>query len=72
MKRLLIINPNTTQSVSDKLDAIAKQVCGLDLQIRTVTASFGAPYIDSEASYAVAAPIVDSVSAAVRLAVKRL
>lgn len=55
MKRLLIINPNTTQSVSDKLDAIAKQVCGLDLQIRTVTASFGAPYIDSEASYAVAA-----------------
>ena len=55
MKRLLIINPNTTQSVSDKLDAIAKQVCGLDVQIRTVTASFGAPYIDSEASYAVAA-----------------
>ena len=55
MKRLLIINPNTTQSVSDKLDAIAKQVCGLDVQIRTVTASFGAPYIDSEASYVIAA-----------------
>jgi allantoin racemase len=55
-KQLLIINPNTTQSVSDKLDAFAKQdVVGSDIQIRTVTASFGAPYIDSEASYAVAA-----------------
>jgi allantoin racemase len=56
MKRLLIINPNTTQSVSDKLDAFAKQdTIGTDIQIQTVTASFGAPYIDSEASYAVAA-----------------
>jgi allantoin racemase len=55
-KRLLIINPNTTQSVSDKLDAFAKQdIVDADTQVRTVTASFGAPYIDSEASYAAAA-----------------
>jgi allantoin racemase len=55
-KRLLIINPNTTQSVSDKLDAFAKHdIVGTAIQIRTVTASFGAPYIDSEASYAIAA-----------------
>jgi allantoin racemase len=56
MQRLLIINPNTTQSVSDKLDAFAKQAAdGKNIEVRTVTASFGAPYIDSEASYAVAA-----------------
>jgi Asp/Glu/hydantoin racemase len=37
MKRLLIINPNTTQSVSDKLDAFAKQdTIGTDIQIQTV------------------------------------
>jgi allantoin racemase len=55
-KRLLIINPNTTQSVSDKLDAFARHdIAGSDVQVRTVTASFGAPYIDSEASYAIAA-----------------
>ena len=55
-KRLLIINPNTTQSVTDKLSAFAKSDIGsADIQIRTVTASFGAPYIDSEASYAIAA-----------------
>lgn len=56
MKRLVIINPNTTQSVSDKLAAFAKQeIIGTEIHIQTVTASFGAPYIDSEASYAVAA-----------------
>ena len=56
MERLLIINPNTTQSVSDKLDAFARlDIAGSDVQVRTVTASFGAPYIDSEASYAIAA-----------------
>jgi allantoin racemase len=55
-KRLLIINPNTTQSVSEKLDAFAKHdIVGTDIQVRTVTASFGAPYIDSETSYAIAA-----------------
>jgi Asp/Glu/hydantoin racemase len=55
-KKLLIINPNTTQSVSDKLHTFAKQDIGTaDVQIRTVTASFGAPYIDSETSYAIAA-----------------
>lgn len=55
-RRLLIINPNTTQSVSDKLDAFAKlAIVGSDTQVRTVTAGFGAPYIDSETSYAIAA-----------------
>jgi allantoin racemase len=55
-KRLLIINPNTTQSVTDKLATIAKHDIGnADIQVQTVTASFGAPYIDSEVSYAIAA-----------------
>jgi allantoin racemase len=56
VRHLLIINPNTTQSVSDTLDVFAKnETAGTDIQVRTVTASFGAPYIDSEASYAIAA-----------------
>jgi allantoin racemase len=56
MKRLLIINPNTSQSVTDKLSVFAKNDIGSDnIHIQAVTASFGAPYIDSETSYAVAA-----------------
>lgn len=56
MKRLLIINPNTSQSVTDKLSVFAKNDIGsANINIQAVTASFGAPYIDSEASYAIAA-----------------
>lgn len=56
MRQLLIINPNTSHSVSDQLDAFAKNnTDSAVIQVRTLTASFGASYIDGEASYAIAA-----------------
>lgn len=55
MKRLLIINPNTTQAVTDLLCRHAQALAGSDVVVDAVTARFGAPYISCEASYAVAA-----------------
>jgi Asp/Glu/hydantoin racemase len=55
MTQLLLINPNTSQRVTDLLSAHAKSVAGPEVQIRTITARFGAPYISCEASYAIAA-----------------
>ena len=54
MPRLLVINPNTSGSVSALLHAHAQRVAGPGNTVRTVTARFGAPYIACEASYAVA------------------
>jgi Asp/Glu/hydantoin racemase len=56
--RLLLINPNTTATVTERLVThLAPMVPeGFELQART--ASFGAPYIDSEVSHAVAAHAV--------------
>lgn len=54
MKNLLVINPNTSAAVTQKLaDHIARQV-GAGVAVHAVTARLGAPYIDSEASYAIA------------------
>lgn len=55
MQRLLIINPNTTQAVTDLLCRHARALVGQGVQVDAVTARFGAPYISCEASYAVAA-----------------
>jgi len=54
MARLLVINPNTSASVSERLQRRVSLAAGAALYVRTVTARFGAPYIASEASYAVA------------------
>ena len=54
MTRLLVINPNTSASVSDLLQRRVSAAAGSAHSVRTVTARFGAPYIASEASYAVA------------------
>lgn len=54
MRQLLIINPNTSPSVSALLQNHAQMAAGPQVQVRTVTARFGAPYIADEASYAVA------------------
>jgi allantoin racemase len=54
MRRLLVINPNTTASVSALLQHHVQQAAGPDVQVDTITARFGAPYIACEASYAVA------------------
>jgi len=54
MRHLLIINPNTSASVSALLQAHAQAAAGPEVVVRTVTSRFGAPYIACEASYAVA------------------
>lgn len=57
MKRILVINPNTTQSVTDRVLAVCR-AAQPHLQWEGVTARFGSPYIASEVSYAVAAHAV--------------
>lgn len=55
MKRLLVINPNTSERVSALLQTHVQAAAGSHVQVHTVTARFGAPYIADESSYAVAA-----------------
>lgn len=54
MPSLLVINPNTSTSVSALLQQHVKAAVGAGVDVHTLTARFGAPYIASEASYAVA------------------
>lgn len=55
MRKLLVINPNTSDFVSTLLQTRVQASAGLHVQVRTVTARFGAPYISCESSFAVAA-----------------
>jgi Asp/Glu/hydantoin racemase len=55
MKRVLVINPNTSERVSALLQQHVQAAAGSHVVVRTVTARFGAPYIADEASYAIAA-----------------
>jgi Asp/Glu/hydantoin racemase len=54
MPRLLLINANTTRSVTDLIEHHARQAIGGQFELRAVTAAFGAPYVSTEAAYAVA------------------
>ena len=54
MPRVLLINANTTRSVTDLIEHHARAAIGEEVQIRSVTAAFGAPYVTTEAAYAVA------------------
>ena len=54
MRQLLVINPNTSETVSLLLQTHVQAAVGSHVHVRTVTARFGAPYIADEASYAVA------------------
>jgi Asp/Glu/hydantoin racemase len=54
MRQLLVINPNTSESVSALLQQHVQAAAGPSVAVRTVTARFGAPYIADEAGYAVA------------------
>lgn len=54
MRRLLVINPNTTASVTALLQHHVAAALGPTVKVHAVTARFGAPYIACEASYAVA------------------
>lgn len=55
MPTLLIINPNTSPSVTDQLAAQAAATLPAEAIVHCVTAPFGARYISSEAAAAVAA-----------------
>ena len=45
--RLLLINPNTSQFVTDMVKAEALRVCASDTRIEAVTGTFGSPIISS-------------------------
>ncbi|WP_198972501.1 aspartate/glutamate racemase family protein [Xylophilus sp. ASV27] len=56
MQDLLVLNPNTTDSITALLRQHVAAALGCDrATVHTATARFGAPYIACEASYAVAA-----------------
>jgi allantoin racemase len=55
MAQLLIINPNTSTSVTSKLTQYARDMCRGDQTVESLTARFGASYIVDEASFAIAA-----------------
>jgi allantoin racemase len=55
MHQLLIINPNTSGSVSSLLQEYGQKAAGSEVSVQVVTARFGHPYISNEVSYAVAA-----------------
>lgn len=54
MRQLLVVNPNTSPAVGALLQQHVQAAAGPQVQVRTVSARFGAPYIADEASYAVA------------------
>jgi allantoin racemase len=54
MRELLVINPNTSASVSEMLQQHMQAELGTAMRVKTVTARFGSPYISDEVSYAVA------------------
>lgn len=54
VRKLLVINPNTSASISALIDSHARTFAGPQVAVQTVTARFGAPYIGCESSYAVA------------------
>ena len=54
MPRILILNPNTTASVTELVTRHARQVLGDTVECVPATARFGANYISNEAAYAIA------------------
>lgn len=54
MPRLLVLNSNTTSSVTDLVIRHARDVLGEDVELVGATARFGARYISNEAAYAIA------------------
>jgi len=47
--KLLVINPNTSEKVTEKIAAVARSVASNDTEIEFVTASYGVPYIATRA-----------------------
>lgn len=61
MGTLLLINPNTSTSVTDLLAHHAEALAPAGAILRVATAPFGAPYIASESAAAIAADAVAAV-----------
>jgi Asp/Glu/hydantoin racemase len=55
MPRLLVINPNTSASITDLCLGYVRAAIGNDFELVGTTGRFGCAYISSEACYAVAA-----------------
>ena len=55
MPRLLVINPNTSTSITDLCLRYVRAAIGNDVELVGTTGRFGCAYISSEACYAVAA-----------------
>jgi allantoin racemase len=66
VRKLLILNPNTSAQISALLDQHARALAGPQVQVQTIAARFGAPYIACESSYAVASHAVLDAWAAAR------
>ena len=54
MPRILVLNPNTTASVTELVTRHARAVLGDTIECVPATARFGAHYISNEAAYAIA------------------
>lgn len=54
MPRLLVINPNTTQDITDKVAAAVRALAPADCEVAARTGAFGPRYIASRATFAVA------------------
>ncbi|MGE0675303.1 MAG: hypothetical protein AB7O64_19850, partial [Methylibium sp.] len=52
--RLLLINPNTTPSITDKVLDVARSFATPGTDLVGVTGRFGAAYVASRAAYAIA------------------
>lgn len=54
MPRLLVINPNTTDSITALVATHVRAAVAADIELRAVSGRFGARYIASETAYAIA------------------
>jgi allantoin racemase len=54
MTSILLINPNTSATITEILAARVREIAGPDVTILSVTGRFGAPYIASRAAAAIA------------------
>lgn len=52
--RLLLINPNTTDGITELVASRSREIAGPGVEVRAVTGRFGARYVASRAAYAVA------------------
>jgi len=66
MARILVVNSNTTESVTARIHAAALLAAGPGITVRSVTAPFGLPLIVSRADWLVAGPATLAALAAAR------